>query len=93
MQRILAKIMPAIFNPNHAPFAKAWSEFAARSSSSSGITTLPAVKVSSVSGYRSLLMAKLAGMLTFLVTSTVHCSPKESLLTDTRRDQGLWVDT
>lgn len=63
MQSNVDRIIPAILSPSHAPFAKACSELAARCSSSSGMTHRPVVKVSSVSGYRSLLIAKLAGIL------------------------------
>ncbi len=62
MHRRVARIIPAILRPSQAPLAKAWRAFAARWSSSSGMTTLPVVKVSSVSGWRSLLIARDAGM-------------------------------
>lgn len=59
-----ATIIPATLRPSHPPLANAWSAFVGRSSSSSalGITMRPAVSGSSVSGYRSLEMAREAGM-------------------------------
>lgn len=63
MQRSVARIMPAILSPSQAPLAKACRALAALCSSSSGMTQRPDVSVSSVSGYRSLLIARLAGML------------------------------
>ena len=50
MQRRVEAIMPAIFRPSQAPLAKACKTLAARCSSSSGMTTRPAVRVSSSSG-------------------------------------------
>ena len=49
MQSRVAMIMPAIFRPSQAPFAKAWSVLADLFSSS-GTTTLPAESDSSTSG-------------------------------------------
>ena len=53
-----AIIIPAIFNPSHAPLANEWRKLAARCSSSSGTTiTSSVVKASCSSGKRSLLIA------------------------------------
>lgn len=53
MQRRVARIMPAILRPSHAPFANAWREFVGLSSSlvsSLGMVKLCIVSLSSVSG-------------------------------------------
>lgn len=69
IQRRVVRIMPAIFRPSQAPLAKAWREFAALCSSSSGITIRPVVSVSSVSGYRNFEIAREAGIDMTPVTS------------------------
>lgn len=51
-----------ILRPSQVPLEKACRAFSALCSSSSGMTTRPAVRVSSVSGYRILEMAKEAGI-------------------------------
>ena len=84
MQRSVATIIPPILRPSHAPFANACREFAARCSSSSGITTRPAVNVSSSSGYLSLEIARLAGIdITQDETSACALTPKEMYATRT----------
>ena len=62
MHRRAATIIPATLIPSHEPLANAWRKLDGLSSSSSGITSSPEVRVSSVSGYRSFEMARDAGI-------------------------------
>ena len=57
-----AMILKAILIPNMAPLANACRTFSVLSSLSTGTVTDPAVRASSVSGYRNLEMAREAGI-------------------------------
>ena len=84
MHSSVAAIMAPILSPSQAPMANACSELAARFSASSGMTTRPAVSVSSSSGYRSLEMASDAGIdMTHDDTSACGLTPSPMYATST----------